>query len=192
MFNEPDRSYHGLVYTERFGACAYIERCRSVYQRTLGSVLSPFNAFLLLQGIETVALRIERHVENARKVAEFLRRDSRVEWVSYAGFEDSPHYALAAKYLGGRASSLFTFGIKGGLEAGKAFYDALKLITRLVNIGDAKSLACHPASTTHRQMSAEEMRLAGVKPEMIRLSIGIEHIADILDDLDQALKLSDE
>ncbi|MGA8005629.1 MAG: aminotransferase class V-fold PLP-dependent enzyme, partial [Burkholderiales bacterium] len=187
MFNEPDRSYHGLVYAERFGACAYIERCRSVYQRTLGSVLSPFNAFLLLQGIETVALRIERHVENARKVAEFLRRDSRVEWVSYAGFEDSPHYALAAKYLGGRASSLFTFGIRGGLEAGKAFYDALKLITRLVNIGDAKSLACHPASTTHRQMSAEEMRLAGVKPEMIRLSIGIEHVDDIIEDIDQAL-----
>ncbi len=187
MFNEPDRSYHGLVYTERFGACAYIERCRSVYQRTLGSVLSPFSAFLLLQGIETVALRIERHVENARKVAEFLRRDPRVEWVSYAGFKDSPHYALAAKYLAGRASSLFTFGIKGGLEAGKAFYDALKLITRLVNIGDAKSLACHPASTTHRQMSAEEMRLAGVKPEMIRLSIGIEHVDDIIEDIDQAL-----
>ncbi len=187
MFSEPDRSYHGLVYTERFGKCAYIERCRSVYQRTLGAVLSPLSAFLLLQGIETVALRIERHVENARKVAEFLRRDSRVEWVSYAGFEDSPHYALAAKYLGGRASSLFTFGIRGGLEAGKAFYDALKLITRLVNIGDAKSLACHPASTTHRQMSAEEMRLAGVKPEMIRLSIGIEHVDDIIEDIDQAL-----
>ena len=152
MFNEPDRSYHGLIYAERFGACAYIERCRSVYQRTLGSVLSPFNAFLLLQGIETVALRIERHVENARKVAEFLRRDSRVEWVNFVGFDDSPYYALARKYLGGRGSSLFTFGIKGGREAGKAFYDALKLITRLVNIGDAKSLACHPASTTHRQM----------------------------------------
>jgi O-acetylhomoserine (thiol)-lyase len=187
MFNEPDRSYHGLVYTERFGACAYIERCRSVYQRTLGSVLSPLSAFLLLQGIETVALRIERHVENARKVAEFLRRDPRVAWVSYAGFEDSPYFALARKYLEGQASSLFTFGVKGGLEAGKAFYDALKLVSRLVNIGDAKSLACHPASTTHRQMSAEELRLAGVKPEMIRLSIGIEHVDDIIEDIDQAL-----
>ncbi|MFZ1908330.1 MAG: aminotransferase class V-fold PLP-dependent enzyme [Burkholderiales bacterium] len=191
MFSNPDDSYHGLVYVERFGPRAYIERCRSVYQRTMGSVLAPFSAFLLLQGIETVALRVERHVENARKVAEFLGRHPRVDWVSYAGFPDSPYHELAVKYLGGRAPSLLTFGIKGGLLAGKAFYDALKLVTRLVNIGDAKSLACHPASTTHRQMSAEEMRLAGVKPEMIRLSIGIEHIADILDDLDQALRLSD-
>ena len=132
-FNEPDASYHGLVYAERFGARAYIERARSVYQRTMGAVLSPFNAFLLLQGIETVALRVERHVENARKVAEFLRRDPRVDWVNYAGFPDSPYYALVQKYLNGNASSLFTFGIKGGLEAGKTFYDQLKLITRLVN-----------------------------------------------------------
>ena len=186
-FNEPDQSYHGMVYAEHYGASAYIQRARSVYQRTMGSVLSPFNAFLLLQGIETVALRIERHVENARKVAEFLRRDSRVEWINYAGFADSPYYPLVQKYLGGNASSLFTFGIKGGLEAGKAFYDALNLITRLVNIGDAKSLACHPASTTHRQMSLEEQRHAGVLPETIRLSIGIEHISDILEDIDQAL-----
>ncbi len=153
----------------------------------MGSVLSPFNAFLLLQGIETVALRIERHVENARKVAEFLHGDPRVAWVNYAGFPDSPYHALVQKYLDGRASSLFTFGIKGGLEAGKTFYDSLKLITRLVNIGDAKSLACHPASTTHRQMSAEEQRKAGVLPETIRLSIGIEHIDDIIEDIDQAL-----
>ena len=153
----------------------------------MGSVLSPFSAFLLLQGIETVALRMERHVENARKVAEFLRHDPRVDWVNYAGFPDSPYYALVQTYLGGSASSLFTFGIKGGLEAGKAFYDALKLVTRLVNIGDAKSLACHPASTTHRQMSPEQQRMAGVLPETIRLSIGIEHIADIIEDLDQAL-----
>jgi O-acetylhomoserine (thiol)-lyase len=187
MFNEPDKSYHGLVYAKRFGAAAYIERCRSVYQRTLGAVLSPLSAFLLLQGIETVALRIERHVENARKVAEFLRSHSRVEWVSYAGFPDSPYCKLAERYLGGRAPSLFTFGIKGGLEAGKAFYDALKLVTRLVNIGDAKSLACHPASTTHRQMSPSELEHAGVKPEMIRLSIGIEHVDDIIEDIDQAL-----
>jgi O-acetylhomoserine (thiol)-lyase len=187
MFNEPDRSYHGLVYAERFGPSAYIERCRSVYQRTMGSVLAPLSAFLLLQGIETVALRVERHVENARKVAEFLRDDERVEWVNYVGFPDNPYNGLAKRYLNGRASSLLTFGVKGGLEAGKSFYDALKLIKRLVNIGDAKSLACHPASTTHRQMPAEEQRKAGVKPEMIRLSIGIEHISDIVEDLDQAL-----
>jgi O-acetylhomoserine (thiol)-lyase len=186
-FNQPDESYHGLVYAERFGAKAYIERARSVYQRTMGAVLSPFNAFLLLQGIETVALRIERHVENARKVAGFLRDDPRVEWINYAGFADSPHYPLVEKYLNGNASSLFTFGIKGGLEAGKTFYDSLKLITRLVNIGDAKSLACHPASTTHRQMTKEQQRVAGVMPETIRLSIGIEHVDDIIEDIDQAL-----
>ncbi|MBI5132972.1 MAG: O-acetylhomoserine aminocarboxypropyltransferase/cysteine synthase [Rhodopseudomonas palustris] len=186
-FNQPDHSYHGMVYAERFGPTAYIERARSIYQRTMGSVLSPFNAFLLLQGIETVALRMERHVENARKVAEFLKDDPRVAWVNYTGFPDSPYYELVQKYLGGQASSLFTFGIKGGMEAGKTFYDALKLITRLVNIGDAKSLACHPASTTHRQMSAEQQRVAGVLPETIRLSIGIEHISDIIEDLDQAL-----
>jgi O-acetylhomoserine (thiol)-lyase len=186
-FNQPDASYHGLVYAERFGAKAYIERARSVYQRTMGAVLSPFNAFLLLQGIETVALRVERHVENARKVAEFLRHDPRVDWINYAGFADSPYYPLVEKYLGGNASSLFTFGIKGGLEAGKVFYDSLELITRLVNIGDAKSLACHPASTTHRQMTAEQQRVAGILPETIRLSIGIEHVDDIIEDIDQAL-----
>jgi O-acetylhomoserine (thiol)-lyase len=186
-FNEPDLSYHGLVYTRQFGNSAYIQRSRSVYQRTMGAVLSPFNAFLLLQGIETVALRVERHVENARKVADFLRNDPRVEWVNYAGFPDSPYYALVQKYLNDNASSLFTFGIKGGLEAGKIFYDSLKLITRLVNIGDAKSLACHPASTTHRQMSVEQQRVAGVQPETIRLSIGIEHVCDIIEDIDQAL-----
>ncbi|MBR0716247.1 O-acetylhomoserine aminocarboxypropyltransferase/cysteine synthase family protein [Bradyrhizobium liaoningense] len=186
-YNKPDASYHGLVYAERFGKTAFIERARSVYQRTMGSVMSPFNAFLLLQGIETVALRMERHAENARKVAEFLRADPRVAWVNYTGFPDSPYYPMVQKYLDGNASSLFTFGIKGGMEAGKAFYDALKLITRLVNIGDAKSLACHPASTTHRQMSPEQQRAAGVLPETIRLSIGIEHSADIIEDIDQAL-----
>ncbi|WP_439365326.1 O-acetylhomoserine aminocarboxypropyltransferase/cysteine synthase family protein [Bradyrhizobium sp. DASA03005] len=187
-YNKPDASYHGLVYAERFGKTAYIERARSVYQRTMGSVLSPFNAFLLLQGIETVALRMERHVENARRVAEFLRVDPRVAWVNYTGFPDSPYFPLVQKYLNGNASSLFTFGIEGGMEAGKTFYDALKLITRLVNIGDAKSLACHPASTTHRQMSAEQQRAAGVLPETIRLSIGIEHVSDIIADIDQALE----
>ncbi|SHN72874.1 O-acetylhomoserine aminocarboxypropyltransferase/cysteine synthase family protein [Bradyrhizobium erythrophlei] len=186
-YNQPDASYHGLVYAERFGEKAFIERARSVYQRTMGAVLSPFNAFLLLQGIETVALRVERHVENARKVAEFLRNDPRVDWINYAGFADSPYYPLVAKYLNGRASSLFTFGIRGGMEAGKVFYDSLNLITRLVNIGDAKSLACHPASTTHRQMTAEQQRMAGILPETIRLSIGIEHADDIIEDIDQAL-----
>ncbi len=190
MFNEPDASYHGLVYTDHFGAGAYIARCRSVYQRTTGAVLPAFSSFLLLQGVETVALRVERHVENARRVAEFLRDDPRVEWVNYAGFADHPHYNLAQKYLDGKACSLMTFGVHGGLDAGKAFYDALKLFKRLVNMGDAKSLACHPASTTHRQMSAEEQAKAGVKPEMIRLSVGIEHIDDIIGDLDQALKAS--
>ena len=188
MFSNPDPSYHNLVYTDHFKEAAYIGRCRSVYQRTMGAVLSPFSAFLLLQGIETVALRVERHVENGRRVAEFLRRDHRVEWVNYSGFPDSPYHALAQKYLCGRATSLLTFGVKGGFEAGKKFYDALTLVKRLVNIGDAKSLACHPASTTHRQMSAEEQRKAGVKPEMIRLSVGIEHIDDIIADLDRALE----
>jgi O-acetylhomoserine (thiol)-lyase len=187
MFNEPDPSYHGLVYTDHFGAAAYVARCRSFYQRTTGSVLAPFSAFLLLQGIETLALRVERHVHNARLVADFLRRDSRVEWVSYAGFPDSPHHLLAQKYLGGRACSLLTFGVRGGYAAGTRFYDALKLVQRLVNLGDAKSLACHPASTTHRQMTTEDQLRAGVRPETIRLSVGIEHADDIIADLDQAL-----
>jgi len=187
IFNRPDASYHGLVYVEHFGKAAYIARCRSVYQRTTGAVLPAMSAFLLLQGIETVALRVERHVENALRVAEFLRNDRRVAWVNYAGFPDSPYHALVQKYLGGRACSLLTFGIQGGFEAGKKFYDALGLIKRLVNMGDAKTLACHPASTTHRQMSEDEQRKAGVRPEMIRISVGIEHVDDILADLDQAL-----
>ena len=190
MFNVPDASYHGLIYADHFGEAAYIARCRSVFLRTTGAILPAMSSFLLLQGIETVALRVERHVENARRVAEFLRDDPRVEWLNYAGFADHPHYNLAQKYLGGQACSLLTFGVFGGLEAGKAFYDALKLFKRLVNMGDAKSLACHPASTTHRQMSAQEQSKAGVKPEMIRLSVGIEHIDDIIADLDQALSAS--
>ena len=191
MMNEPEKSYHGLVFTERYGPAAYIARCRAVSMRNTGSILAPMNAFLLLQGIETVALRIERHVENAEKVAWFLRDDRRVGWVNYAGFPDSPYHALTQKYLGGRACSLLTFGVAGGFEAGKRFYDALKLFKRLVNIGDAKSLACHPASTTHRQMSPEEQNKAGVRPEMIRLSVGIEHVDDIIADLDQALHAAD-
>jgi len=187
MFTEPDPSYHGLIYTKHYGDKAFVGRMRSVFQRTMGAVLSPFNAFLLMQGIETVALRVERHVENARRVAEFLRADARVDSVSYVGFPDNPYYPLCQKYLGGRACSLLTFAIRGGYDAGTRFYDALKLFKRLVNLGDAKSLACHPASTTHRQMSVEEQRQAGIGPETIRLSVGIEHIDDIIADLDQAL-----
>lgn len=187
IFNEPDPSYHGLVYSDHFGKTAYMGRCRSVYQRVTGAVLSPLSAFLLLQGIETVALRIERHTENCKAVAEFLRQDPRVEWVNYVGFPDNPYYGLAQKYLDGRACSLMTFGVRGGFTAAKKFYDALKLVKRLVNLGDAKSVACHPASTTHRQMSQEEQSKAGVRPEMIRISIGIEHVDDIVTDLDQAL-----
>jgi O-acetylhomoserine (thiol)-lyase len=188
MFSQPDPSYHGLVYTDHFGDAAYIGRCRSVYMRTTGSVLPPMSAFLLLQGIETLPLRIERHVENGKGVAEFLRKDHRVEWVNYAGFADNPYHPLAQKYLCGRACSLMTFGVNGGFAAAKRFYDALKLVKRVVNLGDSKSLACHPASTTHRQMSPEEQLKAGVRPETIRLSIGIEHIDDIVADLDQALQ----
>jgi O-acetylhomoserine (thiol)-lyase len=187
MFTQPDQSYHGLVYTQHFGEAAFIGRCRSVYLRATGAVLSPFNAFQLLQGIETVALRVDRHVENAAKVAAFLRADARVESVNFAGFPDNQYFPLVQKYLGGRACSLMTFEIRGGLAAGMRFYDALKLFKRLVNLGDAKSLACHPASTTHRQMSPEEQRAAGVGPGSIRLSVGIEHIDDIIADLDQAL-----
>lgn len=187
-FNLPDESYHGLVYAEHFGASAFIARCRSVYLRTTGAVLSPFNAFLLLQGIETVALRIERHVENGRRIAEFLNDDPRVAWVNYSGFPDNPNYALAQKYLSGRSPSLLTFGTQGGYEGGVRFYNALNLVKRVVNLGDSKSLACHPASTTHRQMSPEQQRIAGITPETIRMSIGIEHADDIIADLDQALE----
>jgi O-acetylhomoserine (thiol)-lyase len=192
MFNQPDASYHGLVYAKHFGPAAYIARCRSVYQRTTGSVLPAMSAFLLLQGIETIALRVERHVDNGRRVAEFLRDDKRVEWVNYAGFPDNPYHGLAQKYFGGRACSLLTFGSRGGYAGGTRFYNALKLVKRLVNLGDAKSLACHPASTTHRQMSAAEQRKAGVTPEMIRMSVGIEHVDDIIADLDQALDASEK
>jgi O-acetylhomoserine (thiol)-lyase len=189
-FSQPDASYHGLIYTEHFDAAAYIGRCRSAYLRTTGAVLPAISAFLLLQGIETLSLRVERHVENGRGVAEFLRDHARVEWVNYAGFPDNPYHALAQKYFAGLACSLMTFGVKGGFEAAKKFYDALKLVKRLVNLGDAKSLCCHPASTTHRQMSIEEQRKAGVMPETIRISVGIEHVDDIIADLDQALGAS--
>ena len=187
MLCEPDDSYHGLVYADRFGPEAFIARARSVYQRTMGAVLAPMSAFLILQGIETVPLRMERHVENAREVANFLQADPRVAWVDYVGFPSSPYNALARKYLGGRAPSLLTFGVHGGLDAAKAFYDALKLVKRLVNIGDTRTLCCHPASTTHRQMTPDEQRRAGVSVETIRLSVGLEHAQDIIEDLDHAL-----
>lgn len=190
MFSKPDESYHGLVYADHFGAGAYLARCRSVYQRVTGATLSPHSAFLLLQGIETVALRVERHVENGRRIAEFLANDERVAWVNYAGLPGSPYCSLTQKYLGGRACSLMTFGVRNGYEGGVRFYNALKLIKRVVNLGDAKSLACHPASTTHRQMPPEKQLKAGVTPETIRLSVGIEHVEDILADLDQALEQS--
>lgn len=187
MFNEPEIAYHGVVYVEQYGDAAFVGRCRTVCQRNTGATLAPFNGFLILQGIETLALRVERHVENARKVAEFLRAHPRVDWVNYAGFQDSPLYPMAQRYLGTRRCSLMTFGVKGGFEAGRKCFDAFKLFKRMVNMGDAKSLSCHPASTTHRQLTPEEQAKVGVTPEMIRLSVGIEHIDDILDDLGQAL-----
>jgi O-acetylhomoserine (thiol)-lyase len=186
MFCEPDESYHGLVYVDRFPVAPYLQRARSVYMRTTGPVLAPMSAFLLLRGIETLAVRMERHVDNARRVAEFLRADGRVAWVDFAGFEDSAHHDMAKKCLSGRAASLLTFGVNGGLQSAKAFYDALRLIKRLVNIGDTRTLCCHPASTTHRQMTVEEQAKAGVRAATIRLSVGIEHVHDIIEDIDQA------
>ena len=185
--NEPDASYHGVIYTEALGAAAYIGRARVVPLRNTGAALSPFNAFQILQGIETLALRMDRICENTIKVADFLKHHSKVKWVNYAGLIDHPDYAMAKKYLRGKPSGILTFGVEDGLEGGARFQDALKLITRLVNIGDAKSLACHPASTTHRQLSEAELAKAGVTLDTVRLSIGIEHIDDIIDDLSQAL-----
>jgi len=186
--NKPDVSYHGVVYTEAFGAAAYIGRARVVPLRNMGAALSPFNAFLILQGIETLHVRMDRHCDNALTVANHLKNNPQVSWVQYAGLPDSPSKALVDKYMGGRASSILSFGIKGGREAGAKFIDALQMIVRLVNIGDAKSLACHPATTTHRQLSPAELEKAGVKEDMVRLSIGIEHIDDIIADIDQALR----
>lgn len=187
VLNNPEPAYHGVVYVEAFEAAAYIGRARTVPLRNTGAALAPLNAFQLMMGLETLALRMERHTENALKVAQYLQQHDKVEWVSYAGLEDSPYYALAKQYMGGKPASILSFGLKGGFDAGVKFYDALDLFKRLVNIGDAKSLACHPASTTHRQLTEEEQKEAGVSPEMIRLSVGIEHIDDILADLEQAL-----
>ncbi|GIV58431.1 MAG: O-acetylhomoserine aminocarboxypropyltransferase [Rhodothermaceae bacterium] len=190
MLTRPEPAYHGVVYTEAFGPAAFIARARTVPLRNTGSAISPFNAFLILQGLETLPLRMERHVDNALAVARYLDDHPAVAWVQYAGLPDSPYYELAKKYTNGRPSALLSFGVKGGYEAGVRFYDALKLFKRLVNIGDVRSLAAHPASTTHRQLNEEEQRAAGVTPDMIRLCIGIEHIDDLIADLEQALAAS--
>lgn len=188
LLNTPDASYHGVTYTEAFGPAAFIGRCRVVPLRNMGAALSPFNAFLILQGLETLPLRMERHTENALKVAHFLQAHPQVAWVKYAGLPDHPEHELAQRYTAGKPAAILSFGIVGGAEAGARFIDALKLVVRLVNIGDAKSLACHPASTTHRQLNDEELEKAGVPRDMVRLSIGIEHVDDILADLTQSLE----
>jgi O-acetylhomoserine (thiol)-lyase len=190
VLTQPDPSYHGVNYSEAFGPAAFIGRCRVVPLRNTGAALSPMSAFLILQGIETLPLRMERHCDNALKVAAFLQKHPQVSWVKYAGLPDNPEHALAQKYMGGRPASILSFGIHGGRAAGGRFIDALKLVTRLVNIGDAKSLACHPATTTHRQLNAQELATAGVSEDMVRLSIGLEHIDDLLADIDQALQAS--
>jgi O-acetylhomoserine (thiol)-lyase len=187
MLTEPDPSYHGVVYTDALGPAAFIGRCRVAPLRNTGAALAPMNAFLLMQGIETVPLRMTRHGENAQAVAEHLQAHPQVSWVKFAGLKDSPYYSLVQKYMGGNAGGILSFGIQGGEQAGAKFIDALELITRLVNIGDAKSLACHPATTTHRQLNDEELAKAGVSRDMVRISVGIEHIDDILADIDQAL-----
>ena len=187
VLNTPDPSYHGVNYVEALGAAAYIARARVVPLRNTGAALSPFNAFLILQGIETLPLRMERHCENALKVAQYLEQHPKVKWVNYGGLNTHPQHALVQKYLDGKASGILSFGVQGGAEAGARFIDALQLITRLINIGDAKSLACHPASTTHRQLNTEELASAGVSEDMVRLSVGIEHVDDIIADIEQAL-----
>jgi len=185
--NEPDVSYHGVVYTEALGPAAYIGRARVVPLRNMGAALSPMNAFLILQGIETLPLRMDRICHNAKRIAAHLKAHAKVNWVNYAGLPDHADHALVEKYMGGRASGIVSFGIAGGRDAGARFQDALKLFTRLVNIGDARSLACHPASTTHRQLGPDELARAGVSTDMVRLSVGIEHIDDLIEDIDQAL-----
>jgi O-acetylhomoserine (thiol)-lyase len=185
--NTPDISYHGVVYTDAFGPAAYIGRARVVPLRNMGAAISPFNSFLILQGIETLAVRMDRICRNTERLAAYLKDHPKVRWVNYAGLPDHPSHGLAQKYMGGRASGILSFGIEGGRAAGARFQDALKLFVRLVNIGDAKSLACHPASTTHRQLNAEELARTGVSEDMVRLSIGIEHVDDLIEDLDRAL-----
>ena len=187
VLNEPDPSYHGVVYTDAFGPAAFIGRCRVVPLRNTGAAISPLNAFQILQGLETLCLRMERHCENAEKLAEYLSKHDKVSWVNYAAMKNSPYYETCQKITDGKASGILSFGIKGGEAAGGKFIDALQMILRLVNIGDAKSLACHPASTTHRQLNDEELKAAGVSKDLVRISVGIENIADIIADVDQAL-----
>lgn len=190
MLNEPDPSYHGVVYTEALGPAAYIGRCRVVPLRNTGAALSPHSGFLIMQGLETLGLRMERHCENSLSVAQYLKQQPQVKWVNYAALPESPHYERCQKITKGQASGILSFGIEGGLEAGARFIDALQMILRLVNIGDAKSLACHPATTTHRQLSEEELATAGVSADMVRISIGIEHVDDIIADISQALEVA--
>jgi O-acetylhomoserine (thiol)-lyase len=187
VLNEPDPSYHGVVYTEALGEAAYIGRCRVVPLRNTGAALSPMNAFQIMQGLETLGLRMERHCENAEKLAAYLTAHEKVSWVNYAALPDSPYYDACQKITSGKASGILSFGVKGGAEAGGRFIDALQMILRLVNIGDAKSLACHPASTTHRQLNDDELAAAGVSADLVRISVGIENIADIIADVEQAL-----
>jgi len=189
-FNQPDPSYHGVVYAEAFGEAAFIGRARVVPLRNMGAAISPFNSFLILQGLETLPLRMERHTENALKVAQYLSEHELVDWVNYAGLKSDRYHELAKKVVSGKPSGILSFGIKGGEAAGGRFIDALQLVKRLVNIGDAKSLACHPASTTHRQLNDDELKSAGTSREMVRISVGIEHIDDIIADIDQALSTS--
>ena len=187
ILNEPDPSYHGVVYTEALGAAAYIGRCRVVPLRNTGAAISPMNSFQILQGLETLCLRMERHCENAEKLAEYLSKHEKVNWVNYAALENSPYFDTCQKITNGKASGILSFGIKGGLASGTQFIDALQMILRLVNIGDAKSLACHPASTTHRQLNKQELAKAGVSTDLVRISVGIENIDDIIADVSQAL-----
>ena len=190
LLNEPDPSYHGVIYTQALGPAAFIGRARVVPLRNTGAALSPHNAFLFLMGLETLGLRMERHCANAEALAAWLEKHPKITWVNYATLADSPYKATADKICKGKASGIISFGIKGGAEAGARFIDALKMIFRLVNIGDAKSLACHPASTTHRQLGPQELKAAGVSEDMVRISVGIEHIDDIIADVEQALSQS--
>lgn len=187
IFNEPDPSYHGVVYTEALGPAAFIGRCRVVPLRNTGAAISPINAFQILQGLETLGLRMDRHCENAEKLAEYLQNHPKVAWVNYAALPNSPYFETCQQITGGKASGILSFGIKGGMDACSTFIDSLQMILRLVNIGDAKSLACHPASTTHRQLNPEELAKAGVPEDLVRISVGIEHIDDIIADISQAL-----
>ncbi len=188
---EPEPAFHGVEYTTRFPDAPYITRCRSVGLRNMGSAMSPFNAFLLLQGLETLAVRLQRHEANARTVADYLAGDPRVSWVSFLGFADNPYHQLARRYLGERCPSIITFGVHGGYDAAIAVFDGVRLFKRCVNMGDAKSLIAHPASTTHRQLTPADLALVGVTPDMVRLSVGLEHTDDLIEDLEQALSAQD-